>query len=335
MATLLRRLLSGVSRSAGHTPSARPASRDALARGHVDIDVDHDGAPVTSGPIDWLICFVPGLRHQWWHRFANARHKHVFAIRPLQDGTWLIVEPWWTRMMVRVLPLDQAMRYLRWGEAGSLLQATEHIPGAGSQIRGWSNCSVLVAFLLGRSYLTWTPHGLYRRLREDPDCREVSLAEFLGQYARTAGDNYALWHLAPAPLQCEESLHAALLRIGCALMKVLLHPSAIGLYRVHLLESERFPALSSALGRIGPRRIMDELVELSSIITGDEGGALANATGLRFVSMLQGDLFQEAVFIGLDSIDAGRVEAHVRSATNMLLSGLRSCEHGRDLRKSG
>ena len=80
---------------------------------------------------------------------------------------------------------------------------------------------------------------------------------------------------------------------------------------------------------------MDELVELFCSITGDQGGALAKATGLRFVSMLQGDLFQEAVFIGLDSIDAGRVEAHVRSATNMLLSGLRSCEHGRDLRKSG
>jgi hypothetical protein len=138
------------------------------------IEVDSAGSPVSLPAAEWFVCFVPGLRKQWWHRFANAKHNHVFAIRMVDDDRWLLVEPWWTRMLVSVLTQDEALEFLRWGTTGDILQVREAIPGHGNQVRGWSNCAVLISFLLGRSYWTWTPHGLYRRLVAEHDARSVT-----------------------------------------------------------------------------------------------------------------------------------------------------------------
>jgi hypothetical protein len=49
-------------------------------------NIDEDGSLVTVDPADWIVCFVPGLRRQWWHRFVHNRHKHVFAMRPTGTG---------------------------------------------------------------------------------------------------------------------------------------------------------------------------------------------------------------------------------------------------------
>lgn len=144
-----------------------------------NIEVDSVGSPVSVPAADWFVCFVPGLRKQWWHRFANAKHQHVFAIRRVHDARWLLVEPWWTRMLVSVLTLDEALKFLRWGATGDILQVREATPGRGNQAHGWSNCAVLIGFLLGRSYWTWTPHGLYRRLSAESGVRPVDLAQWL------------------------------------------------------------------------------------------------------------------------------------------------------------
>ena len=159
---------------------------EALGRGAMDID--ENGSPVTLPEADWLVCFVPGLRRQWWHRFAHKEHKHVFAIRKLDNDAWLLVEPWWTRLMVNVLTHDQAIKFLQWGADGDVLKVRERIPGQGCQMRGWSNCAVLVAFLLGRSYWTWTPHGLYRRLRADRGVQSVDAAYIFSEYFRSMRD---------------------------------------------------------------------------------------------------------------------------------------------------
>jgi hypothetical protein len=148
------------------------------------VEVDSLGSPVSLPAAEWLVCFVPGLRKQWWHHFTNARHQHVFAIRMVADGCWLLVEPWWTRMLVSVLTLDEALKFLRWGVTGDILQVREDIPGRGNQVRGWSNCAVLIGFLLGRSYQTWTPHGLYRRLVAERSARRVDLASWLANRVR-------------------------------------------------------------------------------------------------------------------------------------------------------
>ena len=50
------------------------------------------------------------------------------------------------------------------------------VPGSGSQIRGWANCAVLVSFLLGRGYRTWTPHGFYRRLKRECGVRPIDVS---------------------------------------------------------------------------------------------------------------------------------------------------------------
>jgi hypothetical protein len=106
--------------------------------------IDQNGSPVTLDPADWFICFVPGLRRQWWHRFVHHKHKHVFAMRPMSTGSWLLVAPWWSRMMVTVLAPADAVKFLRWGATGDILRVREAIPGKASQLRGWSNCAVLV-----------------------------------------------------------------------------------------------------------------------------------------------------------------------------------------------
>ena len=57
----------------------------------------------------------------------------------------------------------------------------ENVPGNGSQFRVWMNCAALTAYLLGRNYWSWTPHGLYVRLRRDPSVQVVDLPAFLSK----------------------------------------------------------------------------------------------------------------------------------------------------------
>lgn len=98
----------------------------------VELEIDDNGAPVTVEPGSWFVCFVPGLERQWWHRFVNHRHKHVFALRPESDGDWTVFEPWWTRMLTATLSADQARKFLRWGSHGDVLLVRESVPGRGS-----------------------------------------------------------------------------------------------------------------------------------------------------------------------------------------------------------
>jgi hypothetical protein len=69
----------------------------------VELNVDPDGALVTLEAAVWFVCFVPGLNKQWWHRFVNARHKHVFAMRPAGPGAWTLFEPWWHRLLTATI----------------------------------------------------------------------------------------------------------------------------------------------------------------------------------------------------------------------------------------
>ena len=143
------------------------------------IETDQHGSPVTLEPAEWLVLFVPGLRRQWWHPFVHERHKHCFLMRPDKAGGYLIVEPWWTRMMVSTLSADQARKFLLWGAQGDMLLVRENVPGAGCQVRGWMTCAAMTAYLLGRPYTVWTPHGLYQRLLLEPEVRRVNASHLL------------------------------------------------------------------------------------------------------------------------------------------------------------
>ena len=141
--------------------------------------VDSNGTLVSLPAVDWLVCFVPGLEQEWWHRFAHHTHQHVFAIRPLGGRLWLLVESWNHRLSVASLDVLDALKFIRWASTGDVLRAKEHLPGRAWHTRGWSNCAVLTALLLGRRSWTWTPHGLYRRLVNEPGVVRVDIYALL------------------------------------------------------------------------------------------------------------------------------------------------------------
>jgi hypothetical protein len=77
------------------------------------------------------------------------------------------------RLSVASLDVLDALKFMRWASAGDVLRAKEHLPGRAWHTRGFSNCAVLTALLLGRRSWTWTPHGLYRRLVNEPGVSRV------------------------------------------------------------------------------------------------------------------------------------------------------------------
>jgi hypothetical protein len=145
----------------------------------VQIEVDQYGSPIPSQPAGWYVCFVPGLVKQWWHRYVNKRHTHVFAIRPAGPGEWTLFEPWWNRLLMSTITSEQARKFLLWGARGDVLHVREAIPGRGSQIRGWMSCATLTSYLLGRSYWVWTPHGLYKLLLREPGVCRVDVSRLV------------------------------------------------------------------------------------------------------------------------------------------------------------
>ncbi len=50
----------------------------------MELEIDHDGSPVTLEAAAWYVCFVPGLKKQWWHSFVHERtcsQRKYFADR--------------------------------------------------------------------------------------------------------------------------------------------------------------------------------------------------------------------------------------------------------------
>jgi len=155
---------------------AGPVEREV---GTIQIEIDENGSPVTLEPRGWYICFVPGLKKQWWHPFVNTRHKHVFAMRPAGPGHWTLFEPWWHRLLTATITSEQARKFLLWGARGDVLHVHEAVPGYGSQVRGWMTCATLASYLLGRKYWVWTPHGLYKLLLREPNVCRVDVARLV------------------------------------------------------------------------------------------------------------------------------------------------------------
>jgi hypothetical protein len=149
----------------------------------IALEVDQDGSPVTLEAGSWFVLFVPGLKKQWWHRFVNDRHNHVFAMRPAGPDEWTLFEPWWHRLLTATISSEQARKFLLWGARGDVLLVREAIPGRGSQVRGWMTCAALTSYLLGRPYWVWTPHGLYKLLLREPNVCRVDVAELLQRRA--------------------------------------------------------------------------------------------------------------------------------------------------------
>lgn len=293
------------------------------------IEIDSDGSPVSFPAADWFVCFVPGLQKQWWHRFAAAKYQHVFVMRMVEDSSWILVEPWWTRMLVNVLSLDEAVKFLRWGASGKILQIREAIPGSGNQARGWSNCAVLTAFLLGRAYWTWTPHGLHRRLSAEPGARPIDLAQWLAEHVRAVATRNSDQALAELDATADTSLRNALLQLGNGIMTALLSRSGLALYKVAVSESGRFEAAANAYWEFAPKRAIEAVREV--LEQAQQRGEIhiedPEATARQFFAMLRGDVHLEILFGSRGYPSATEVHLRVTSAVEVLLNGARPLAH--------
>jgi hypothetical protein len=312
------RLVGGIPRGTRDGRSHVAGVPDELA-----IEIDADGSPVSFPAADWFICFVPGLQKQWWHRFVSANYQHVFAMRMVDDSCWILIEPWWTRMLVNVLTLDEAVKFLRWGAAGHILQVREAIPGCGNQARGWSNCAVLTSFLLGRRYWTWTPRGLYRRLAAEQGARPIDFAQWLANHMREIANRNVDRAMSGLEGSERTSVQTALVQLGNAIMSALLSRSGLGIYKVAISESSRFSAAATAYWQYAPERAIEavrkvlEQARLRGEISIEEPADAAR----QFFALLRGDLHLQMLFGLRRRPDLTEIHARVTSAVDLLLNG--------------
>lgn len=309
---------------------ARSAERNAtpdIVPG-VPVDLSHSvdayGSLVTVPPADWLIGFVPGLNKQWWHRFADAKHKHVFALRPLDTGEWILVETWWTRLMVTVLPSADAVKFLRWGATGDILKVREAVPGRGNQLRGWANCAAIAAFVLGRRSKSFTPHGLYLELVRDgaehQDVETLLVEQFtkvLEPAARRA------MHIDAASR--EGTLEDVLIALGRNILIALMSPALLRLCYTAIIEAKRYPRAAAVYHEQGLAPTMATLAEI--LDKANEKGETQivdcrRAAG-QFIAMLRGDIHFEVMLELRPAPGIAEIEARARSAAAVFLRGAR------------
>lgn len=290
--------------------------------------VDENGSPVTVDPVDWIICFVPGLQRQWWHRFVNHKHTHVFAMRPMNTGSWLLVEPWWSRMMVTVLPPADAVKFLRWGGTGDILRVREAVPGKASQLRGWSNCAALTAFVLGRSSWTWTPHGLYRELLREKATRRENVENLLvDQFAKVVSQ-HASNALSVSADQLSLPLRELLIIIGRNLLEAMMTPSLLEVCYTAILEADRYPEATRVYAQHGPKPAIAVLAKIleKAKQAGEVDLADCEAGARQFLGMLHGNIHLEAVLQLGERPTLSEIDWRARTAVKVFLDGAKPDE---------
>lgn len=289
---------------------------------------DENGSLVTVDPVDWIICFVPGLQRQWWHRFVHHKHKHVFAMRPTNTGSWLLVEPWWSRLMVTILPPADAVKFLRWGGTGDILRVREAVPGRASQIRGWSNCAVLTAFVLGRTSWTWTPHGLYRELLREKTTRRENVEQLLvDQFAKVVSQ-HSTNALSVSADQLSLPLRELLVVIGRNLLETMMTPALLEVCYTAILEANRYPDATRIYAQHGPKPAIAVLTNILAKAkqAGEIDLADCEAGARQFLGMLHGDIHLKAVLQIGEIPTLSEIDLRVRTAVDVFLGGTKPAE---------
>lgn len=287
---------------------------------------DENGSLVTVEPVDWILCFVPGLQRQWWHRFVHRKHKHVFAMRPTDTGSWLLVEPWWTRMMVTILPPADAIKFLRWGGTGDILRVREAVPGKAIQIRGWSNCAVLMAFVLGRSSRTWTPHGLYRELLREEATRRENVEHLLVDQFTKVVSQYSSRALSVSANELALPLRELLVIIGRNLLAAMLTPALVEVCYAAILEADHYPDAARAYAQHGSRHAVAALAQIfeRAMQAGEIELADCEDGARQFIAMLQGDIHLEAVLQLDETPSLSEIDSRARMTVSAFLDGVKA-----------
>lgn len=285
---------------------------------------DEFGSLITPEPADWMICFVRGLQKQWWHKFVDKSHKHVFAMRPTESGSWVLVEPWWSRLLVTILPSADAVRYLRWGATGDILRVKELVPGKGNQVRGWSNCAVLTAFVLGRQSRSWTPNGLYEELMQDKSVEKQNVEDLLVEQNEKVVGRNAADALRLDPVSLNGSVDSTLTALGRNLLTTMMSPAVSQLCHSAIVEAERYPRASRVYHEKGLKpavaavaKILEAAQARGEVDIGDSQIAAG-----QFIAMLRGNLHLQEVVELKKAPSSAEVEARVRSTVNTFLHGV-------------
>jgi hypothetical protein len=231
--------------------------------------------------------------------------------------------------MVNVLSFDEAVKFLRWAAVGSMIKVRESIPGRGSQMRGWSNCAVLVSFLLGRSYWTWTPNGLYKKLLSEDGAQTVDLPQLLVEHVEAMTCKAVC--SAMAPLEHGLSKHGPvplenlLVRMGSGIASSMMSAAAISLHQIVVSGSGRIRdnadagrghGMERTVGHI--RGVLEEAQRHGEIHVAD-----CSLAARQFIAMLRGDMQLEIIFGIRTSAPPATadIQAHVRSVVSIFLDG--------------
>jgi hypothetical protein len=299
------------------------------------LEVDEHGAPVTFEPSRWLVCFVPGLRGQFWHRFVHKTHKHVLMLKPNPDGTWTLFEPWWTRLLVRTMSAAQAVRFLRWAAMGDVLLVEEDVPGHGSQFRGWANCVSLAVYALGRPYWVWSPNALFKRLLSEERTQKIDVAGFVARYSAAQPEHHVHERRGLAAPRSPADLRSAMVDLGRAACGASRPQKLVGSHHAAVPEASQVPAL------VGGRREMNQqnlCVALSQQLCAarDRGEVVIDdcqIAATRFLSMLRGNSFIQALIgLGIPPTDQ-EIGAVVTSTVDSFLGEIRRPAAGRNSSK--
>ncbi|MBN9617576.1 MAG: TetR/AcrR family transcriptional regulator C-terminal domain-containing protein [Acidobacteriales bacterium] len=225
--------------------------------------------------------------------------------------------------MVTVLGMDEAVKFLRWGALGSILKVTERIPGDGSQARGWANCAVQISLMLGRSYWTWTPHGLYKRLSAEDGVEPVNLADFLEEKLISTAQRAAVKSLGDVSALTKLSPEAAFMELGKRISKIMFSLSSLSLYRFAVSEAPRFPAAAEAFFTHGPHQAGASVKALISHFCGR--GQFRHCdqerTSRAFLSMLRGNLYMEIALGCRTEPNERDLESRTKSVVEAFLRG--------------
>lgn len=121
------------------------------------------------------------------------------------------------------------------------------------------------------------------------------------------------------------NLHDTLLEFAQRLFTNYMSPPLLGIFRIILAESSRFPELAKAFHEKGPGRAVKRLAELLEDASnrGEIETVNFKVAADQFLGLLRGNLHLE-VMLGLRPLpDKAEAEMFVRSAVDMFVKGLR------------
>jgi hypothetical protein len=225
--------------------------------------------------------------------------------------------------MVTILPPADAVKFLRWGGTGDILRVREAVPGKASQFRGWSNCAVLTAFVLGRSSWTWTPHGLYRELLREKATRHENVEQLIAEQFAKVASQHSSNALSVCVAQLALPLKESLVIIGQNLLKATMTPSQPELGYTATFEANRCPDAT----RVYAQQVLKPAISvLTQIFTkAKQAGEIdlsdCEAGARHFLGMLYEGIRLEAVFRIGHVLPLSEIDWRVRTAVKIFLDG--------------